>query len=131
MLKKMFLIAASAVGGIYLTSEEGKNAREVLMKKKSLFQPIVKDLTKEINDVLEGSKELNSKEVKANIESLLDEAKKALVEIDLDKTVETVRDAIKVASKKIREASNEVEKTKKKQPKKIVAKPIKKTTNKK
>ena len=113
MFKKLFLVAASAVGGIYLTSDEGKNARETLMKKKSIFQPIIKDLTNEMNQVLEGSKELNSKEVKANIEKLIDEAKQVLLEIDLDKTVETAREAIKVASKKIREANIEAAKQKK------------------
>ena len=123
MIKKLFLVAASAVGGIYLTSEEGKNAREALLKKKSVFSPVLKDLTNELNAALEGSKQLNSKEVKANVDKLISEAKVILLELDVDKATDTIREAIKVASKKIREASNEIEKSSK--TKKVTKKPNK------
>ena len=109
MLKKLIMIAGAAIGGIYLTSEEGKNARATLLKKKSTFEPIVKDLLKQANEVLEGSKSINSKEVKANIDLLVDEAKNTLVELDLDKAADTIKEAIKVSSKKIRIALNEAE----------------------
>ncbi len=110
MLRKLLLISVAAIGGIYLTSEEGKQARASLMKKKSTFEPIIKDLLKQVNEVLEGSKQINSDEIRANVNLLVKEAKQAIVEIDLEKTVESVRDAIRVASRKIREAENEFEK---------------------
>ena len=131
MLKKVLLIAAAAVGGIYLTSEEGKQARTALMKKKSTFEPIVKDLMNQMNEVLEGSKQVNSDEVRANINLLVKEAKQTLVEVDLEKTVEAIRDAIKIASKKIREASDELEKEESKSSQKLtqkIAVPVKEKT---
>lgn len=109
MIKKMLLIAAAAMGGIYLVSDEGKGARENLLKKKSSFEPVVKDLLKQANEVLDGKKEINSKEIKANIDLLINEAKKTLIDLDLDKTTETIKEAIRVASKKIRIAANESE----------------------
>lgn len=112
MLRKLLLIGMAAVGGIYITSEEGKQARAALMRKKSSFEPIVKDLMKQLNEVLEGSKQVNSDEVRANINMLVKEAKQTIVEIDFEKTVEVVRDALKVASRKIREAENEMEQAK-------------------
>ena len=111
MLKKLLLITGAAVAGIYLTSEEGKKAREGLLKKKNAFQPIISDLSQRATEALEESKEINSKEVKANIEQLVEEAKQIIVDIDLEKTVEMIKDAIQVASKKIRKAIEETEKT--------------------
>ena len=111
MLKKLLIITGAAVAGIYLTSEEGKKAREGLLKKKNAFQPIISDLTQRATEALEESKEINSKEVKANIEHLVDEAKQIIVDIDLDKTVEMIKEAIQVASKKIRKAIQETEKS--------------------
>lgn len=119
MIRKLLLITAAAIGGIYLTSEEGKQARAALMKKKSTFEPIVKDLLKQVNSILEGSQEINSDEIRANVNLLVKEAKQTIVEIDLEKTVETVREAIKVASAKIREAENEIDKSKQEFPKRI------------
>lgn len=106
-VKTWVAMAAAAVAGIYLTSEEGKKAREALKKKKSTFEPVIKDLLKQANEVLDGTKKINSEEIRANIELLVNEAKNTLVSIDLEKTVDTIKDAIKVASKKIRDASNE------------------------
>lgn len=126
MLKKFLLVAGAAIGGIYLTSEEGKNARESLLKKKSAFEPIVKDLIKQSNEILEGSKNIDSKEVKANIDLLVTEAKQSLIDLDLDKTAETVKDAIRVASKKIRIAVNESDA----ELKKAKRKPVKMVTTK-
>ena len=122
MLKKLLLITGAAIGGIYLTSEEGKKARESLLKRKSAYEPIVRDLIKQSNEVLEGTKTIDSKEVKANIDMLINEAKKSLIELDLDKATETVKDAIRVASKKIRIAVNETEKELNASKKKITAK---------
>ena len=109
-VKTLFAMAAAAVGGIYLTSEEGKKAREALQKKKSTFEPIIKDLLKQANSVLEGSKKINSDEIRANVEVLVNEAKKTLIDLDIEKAADGIRDAIKVASKKIRLATNETRK---------------------
>lgn len=110
MLKKLLFVAASAIGGIYLTSDEGKNVRKVLLEKKSTFKPIIDDLMKQANEVLEGTKELESEELKLNIEKFINEAKASLVDLDLDKTMETIKEAIRVASKKIRKAADDTEK---------------------
>ena len=120
MFKKLLLVAGAAIGGIYLTSKEGKSARETLLKKKSAFEPIIKDLLKQANEILEGSKKIDSKEVKANIDMLAEEARQSLIELDLDKTAETIKDAIRVASKKIRTAIDETETTIKKNKKQVI-----------
>ncbi len=109
-MKKFFLIAAAFIGGIYITSEEGKQVRQVLEKKKSTFKPIINDLLQQTNKVLKGSQTIKSSEIRTNIERLVNEAKKTLIEIDLEKTIDTIKQAISVASKKIRIAFNEVEK---------------------
>lgn len=109
-MKKVFLIAAAFIGGIYITSEEGKQVRQVLEKKKSTFKPIIDDLLQQSNKVIKGSQTIRSGEIRANIERLISEAKKTLVEIDLEKTIDTIKQAISVASKKIRIAFGEVEK---------------------
>lgn len=124
VFKTMFVAAAAAVAGIYLTSEEGKKAREALKKKKSTFEPIIKDLIKQANEVLEGTRQINSDEIRANIEVLVNEAKGTLTTIDLEKTVDTIKDAIKVATKKIRTAANDVEVTKTVQTKKLQTKRV-------
>lgn len=124
MFKKLLLITAAAIGGIYLTSEEGKQARAALMKKKATFEPIVKDLMKQVNEVLEGSKQINSDEIRANVNLLVKEAKATLVEIDLEKTTEAIREAIKVASKKIREAADEVDKSEEVKVTQTIKKPV-------
>lgn len=121
-LKTLFSMAAAAIGGIYLTSDEGKKAREALQKKKSTFEPIIKDLLKQAGEILEGSKKINSDEIRANTEKLISEAKNTLVDIDPEKAIDTIQEAIKVASKKIREASNTVDKRKKVAPKKATVK---------
>ena len=113
-LKSVLLIAASVVGGIYITSEEGKKARKVLEKRKSVFKPIVDDLLQKSKKILDGSETIDSDEVKANIEYLTSEAKNTLLSINLDDAIETIREAIKVSSKKIREAFSELEDTKSK-----------------
>jgi DNA polymerase III delta prime subunit len=110
MFKKLILILASVIGGIYLTSEEGAKTRKKLLKKKSIFKPIIKDLLKQTNEILEGNKEIKSDEIKANIEKIISEAKIILINLDLEKTTETIQEAIKVASKKIRIAMNENQK---------------------
>lgn len=124
-LKTLFAMAAAAVGGIYLTSEEGKKAREALQKKKSTFEPIIKDLLVQANNVLEGSKKINSDEVRANVELLVNEAKKTLIDLDLEKAADGIKAAIKVASEKLRVASNETKK------KTITKSSVKKETTKK
>lgn len=124
-LKTLFAMAVSAVGGIYLTSEEGKKAREALQKKKSTFEPIIKDLLAQAGDVLEGSKKINSDEVRANVEMLVNEAKKTLIDLDLEKAADGIKSAIKVASEKLRVATNETKK------KTIKRTPIKKVAAKK
>lgn len=124
-LKTLFAMAAAAVGGIYLTSEEGKKAREALQKKKSTFEPIIKDLLVQAGEVLEGSKKINSDEVRANVETLVNEAKKTLIDLDLEKAADGIKAAIKVASEKLRVASNETKK------KSIKKSPVKTTITKK
>ena len=117
MIKKALLIAASAVAGIYLTSDEGKNARKALQKKKIALEPIIKDLIKQANSILDGTGELNSEQMRANVDLLVTETKKSLIELDLDKTSETIKEAIKVASNKLSNTSNDVEKVKRAQTK--------------
>ena len=131
MIKKLLLVVSAAMGGIYLTSDEGKNARESLLKRKSAFEPIIKDLLKQSNEILEGTKSIDSNEVKANIDMLLNEAKQTLIDLDLDKTAETIKEAIRISSKKIRIALNESEKEiTKLENKKYKKTPTKKTTKK-
>lgn len=108
-IKTILLIAAAAVGGIYLTSDEGKEARKVLQKRKSTFKPIIEDLLKQANDVLHGTKEVNSPEVRKGIEALVNEAKDVLMSFDLEKTVDGIRESIIVASRKIRESSDKLD----------------------
>lgn len=116
-ISKIILFAAAFVGGIYITSEEGKQVRQVLEKKKSTFKPIINDLLEQANKVLKGSQSIKSSQIRANIDRLVTEAKTTLVEIDLEKTIDKIKEAVRVASKKIREAFNEVEKNQ--QPKKV------------
>lgn len=113
-IRSIFWMAAAAVAGIYLTSEEGKKARQALQKKKSAIGPIVKDLVKQANEVLEGSKQLDSDAIKLNVNKLVNEAKSILINLDLDKAIKTSKEAIKVATKKINEASNDITKAKRK-----------------
>ena len=113
-LKSIFLMAAAAVAGIYLTSDEGKKARQALQKKKSAIEPIIKDLLTQANEVLDGSKQLDSDAIKLNINKLVTEAKNTLINLDLDKAIKTSREAIKIATKKINDASNDVTKAKRK-----------------
>ena len=117
MIKKAILIAASAVVGIYLTSDEGKNARKALQKKKIALEPIIKDLIKQANAILDGTEELNSEQMRANVDLLVNETKKSLINLDLDKASETIKDAIRVASTKLSDTSNDVEKVKRAQSK--------------
>ena len=106
-IKSLFLAFASVVAGIYLTSPEGKKAREGFRKKKSTFEPVIKDLLKQAQLILDGAKEISSVELRQNIRSLTNSAKNQLLKIDLEKSLETIQEAIKVASKKIRKAFNE------------------------
>ncbi|NQZ66131.1 MAG: hypothetical protein HRT99_02855 [Mycoplasmatales bacterium] len=134
MIKKILLIAGAAIGGIYLTSEEGKDARKNILKKKSFYEPIIRELLDQANEILEGKKYINSKEVKANIDLLVYDAKKTLIDLDLDKTVDTIKEAIRVASKKIRIAMNETDTKPKNSKKPSTSKKTsisKKSTNKK
>ena len=117
MIRKAILIAASAVAGIYLTSDEGKNARKALQKKKIALEPIIKDLIKQANAILDGTGELNSEQLRSNVDLLVNETKKSLIDLDLDKASETIKDAIRVASTKLSDASNDVEKVKRAQDK--------------
>ncbi len=112
-IKTILLMAAAAVGGIYLTSEEGKDARKALQNKKSILLPVIKDLLKEANLILEGSREINSDEIRANVEKIVKEVKLSLTNLDLEKSIDVSRKAIKVASNKLNDISNESSKQKK------------------
>lgn len=126
MFRKLFLVVAAAVGGIYLTSEEGKNARIALLQKKNTFEPIIKDLLRQAQDVLEGSKRINTNEIRVNIDMLINEAKNSLIDMDFDATISTIREAIAVASKKIRLASEEIDGASKKTTKKKIVQKVSK-----
>ena len=135
-LKTILLMGAAAVGGIYLTSEEGKAARKSIQKKKTVLMPAIKELITEANLILEGSKEIKSDEVKANIQKILNEVKISLSNLDIEKAFETSKKAIKVASNKINDVSNQVDKAKKtttkskaKRKTTVKAKQVSKTTN--
>jgi len=110
-IKTILLMGVAAVGGIYLTSDEGKDARKALQKKKSILLPVVKDLLKEANEILDGSKEIKSDEIRANIEKIVKEVKLSLVNLDLEKAVETSKKAIRVASLKLNDVSNKSNKS--------------------
>lgn len=126
MFRKLFLVVAAAVGGIYLTSEEGKNARIALLQKKNTFEPIIKDLLRQAQDVLEGSKRISTNEIRVNIDMLINEAKNYLIDMDFDATISTIREAIAVASKKIRLASEEIDGSSKKTNKKKIVQKVSK-----
>lgn len=111
-IKTILLMGAAAVAGIYLTSEEGKAARKSLQKKKTIILPAIKELISEANQVLEGSKEINSDEIRANIEKIISEVKLSLSNLDLEKSIDISKKAIRVASNKINDVSNEVDKAK-------------------
>ena len=109
MLKGLLLIAAAAVGGIYLTSQESGNLRKSINEKKEVFSPIINDLKSNASKVLDGSQQIDSEEIRANIDMLVSEARKTIMEIDFEQALETIKEAIQVASKKIREAMNELD----------------------
>ena len=111
-LRSLLLLVGSAIAGIYLTSEEGENVRRNLLKRRKVFQPIIKDILKQANEVLEGSKDLNSTEIRANIEKAVEEVKASIRKIDLEKAIQVSREAIKVAYKKINDVSNDMNKQK-------------------
>lgn len=110
-ITRILMLASAFIGGIYITSEEGKQARKVLEKKRSTFKPIIDDLLEQANKVLKGAKTIKSSQIRTNIDRLVEEAKNTLVEIKLEKTIDMIKQAISVSSKKIREAFNELEKT--------------------
>ena len=111
-IRSILMMVGSAIAGIYLTSEEGELARKNLQKRRKVFQPIIKDIIKQANDVLDGSKDLNSTEIRANIEKVVQEVRESIKKIDLEKAIQTSREAIKVAYKKINDISNEMNKQK-------------------
>ncbi|WKX02691.1 hypothetical protein [Candidatus Mycoplasma mahonii] len=121
-IKTIILMGVAAVAGIYLTSEEGKNARKSLQKKKSVLLPVVRELLNEVNSMLEGSKEIKSDEIRANIEKIVSEIKLSLINLDLEKAFETSKKAIKVASAKLNDTSNVIDRAKRNQQKALVKK---------
>jgi len=106
----LLAMAAAAVGGIYLTSDEGAKARKALHEKKNALKPVIEDLKKQTLEILEGTKEIDSDEIRVNIKLLIKEARKVLLEFDVDKTIESSKKAIQVAQRKIREANAEANK---------------------
>ncbi|RTZ69220.1 MAG: hypothetical protein DSZ21_00260 [Tenericutes bacterium] len=109
-ISTLLAMAAAAVGGIYLTSDEGAKARKSLLEKKNALKPVIDDLKKQSIEVLEGTKKIDSDEIRANVQTLVEEARKVLLEFDVDKTIETSQKAIQLAQRKIREASEETNK---------------------
>lgn len=112
MIKKLMLMAGAAVAGIYLVSDEGKNARKALLKKKSSLEPIVKDLIAQANSVLDGSDSLDSDQIRANINSIVEEIKASLFELDLEKVTATIKEAVKVSARQLTSLENDVFKVK-------------------
>lgn len=111
MIGKLLLVVASVVGGIYLTSDEGKNARIAILKRKSAIEPIIKDLLSQANKALAGAEKVSAEDVRANINKLVNEARDIITTLDFDATLATIREAISVSSRKIRRAMDEVEKS--------------------
>lgn len=109
MLKSLLLISVAVVGGIYLTSDEGKDARKAIKKRTANFDPIIKELKDQVRQVLDDAQDVDSDALRANISKLGVEAKKVLLKINTDSAAEEVSKAIKVASKKIRLAMNNIE----------------------
>jgi len=129
-ITNLLAMAAAAVGGIYLTSDEGAKARKALLEKKNALKPVIEDLKKQTIDILEGTKKIDSDEIRVNVEVLLKEARKILLDFDVDKTIEATKNAIQVAQKKIREANAQTMKAIENKKKKIKSSSRKLSTSK-
>ena len=112
MIKKILLMAGAAVAGIYLVSDEGKNARKALLKKKSLLEPVIKDLISQSNSVLDGTGELHSDQIRANIDLIVKDVRKTLLNLDLETVTTSIKEAIKVSARQLTSLENDVIKVK-------------------
>ncbi len=104
----LFLIGATAVG-VHLQSEEGEENRKKLKEQMDNLSPIVNDIFKKLEAALTGSESIKSDEIRSNVEMKVNEVKKTIAKVDAKKVGDATEEAIKVASKKIRDIRAQIE----------------------
>ncbi len=103
----LFLIGGTAAG-IHLQSKEGEDSRKKLKKHIDNLTPLVNDVFKQLEAVLNDSENVESDEIRANVEKTVSNVKKTIEKVDASKVGETTEKAIKIASQKIRDLKMQV-----------------------
>ncbi|TCG10404.1 hypothetical protein [Mycoplasma todarodis] len=104
----LFLIGATAIG-VHLQSEEGEENRKKLKEQMDNLSPIVNDIFKKLEAALTGAESIKSDEIRSNVEMKVNEVKKTIAKVDAKKVGDATEEAIKVASKKIRDIRTQIE----------------------
>ena len=104
----LFLIGATAVG-VHLQSEEGEKNRKKLKEHVDNLSPIVNDVIKKLEATASRSETIKSDEIRANVEMKVNEVKNSISKVDAKKVGDAAEDAIKAASKKIRDIRTQIE----------------------
>ncbi len=106
----LFLIGATAIG-VHLQSEEGEENRKKLKEQMDNLSPVVNDIFKKLEAALTGAESIKSDEIRTNVEMRVNEVKKTIAKVDAKKVGDATEEAIKVASKKIRDIRTQIETT--------------------
>ncbi|CAM9117888.1 hypothetical protein [Mycoplasma todarodis] len=104
----LFLIGATAIG-VHLQSEEGEENRKKLKEQMDNLSPVVNDIFKKLEAALTGAESIKSDEIRTNVEMRVNEVKKQIAKVDAKKVGDATEEAIKVASKKIRDIRTQIE----------------------
>ncbi len=106
----LFLIGATAAG-VHLQSEEGEKNRKKIKEHVDNLSPIVNDIIKKLELTATRSETIKSDEIRANVEMKVNKIKNSISKVDAKKVGDATEEAIKAASKRIRDIRTQIETT--------------------
>ena len=107
-LKTLLVFAVGVVGGIYLSTKDSKHSSKKIEVYSPTLKPIIADLLKKSNKLLDDIVNLKSDELKANIEKKVYDLKEKVSSIKVDDVSNAGRRLVKETSNILRQLRAEI-----------------------
>ena len=107
-LRTLLVFAVGVVGGIYISTKDKKNTSKKIKEYSPTLKPIINDLIKKSNNLLDDIVNLKSDELKANIQKRVVDLKDKISSIKTDDISNAGKSLIKETTKVLRKIRAEI-----------------------
>ena len=107
-VKTLLIFGIGVVGGIYLSTQDGKKTKTKIKEYAFSLKPVIDDLLDKVDDLLKNISEIQYEDVKVNMEQRVDDLKNKIKSINTDSISSVAKIAIKDATKLLRKIREEV-----------------------